>query len=80
MIASNWVVISAKKMRSTMAAPMPQKMTLRRFSKGTPAAAMPTTMALSPARTRSIAMTWPKAASCDQRSKFSIDQSCQEYQ
>ena len=38
MIASNWVVMSAKKMRSTMAAPTPQKMTLRRCSTGTPAA------------------------------------------
>jgi hypothetical protein len=51
---------------------MPQKMTLRRFSAGTAAAAMPTTMALSPASTRSIATTWPKAASCDQSSADSI--------
>ena len=72
MIASSWVVISAKKMRSTMAAPMPQKITLRRWSTGTPAAAMPTTMALSPASTRSIAMTCPSAASWGHKSKFSI--------
>src|SRR4051794_20480330 len=62
MMARSWVVISAKKMRRAMAAPMPQKMTLRRCSSGTVAAAMPTTMALSPARTRSMAMTCPRAA------------------
>ncbi len=58
---SNHCVISAKMMRSTVAAPMPTRIALRRWSAGKPAAAMPMTMALSPARTRSIAMTWRSA-------------------
>ena len=40
MTARSWVVMSAKKMRSMIAAPIPAKITFRRCSFGTPAAAM----------------------------------------
>jgi hypothetical protein len=45
------------------AAAIPQKITFRRFCAATPAAAMPTTMALSPARTISMKTTCPRAIS-----------------
>ena len=54
MMASSCTVIAAKKMRSTTAAAMPQKITLVRISGATRDAARPTMMALSPASTRSI--------------------------
>src|SRR5687768_4749104 len=58
---SNWVTIKAKPMRNTSAAMTPIRMTLRRWSGGSPAARAPTTIALSPASTRSIISTWRKA-------------------
>src|SRR5687768_16422878 len=57
MICSNCVTRSAKMMRRTRAAMTPRMMTLRRCSAGSPAASAPTTMALSPASTRSIIST-----------------------
>ena len=51
----------AKTMRSTVAATMPTRIALFRCSRGRPAAARPMTMALSPASTRSIMMTWRRA-------------------
>jgi hypothetical protein len=51
----------AKPMRSTVAAMMPTKIALLRWSLGRPEAARPMTTALSPASTRSIMMTWPSA-------------------
>ena len=62
-IASSWAVTAAKPMRMTVAAMMPQKIALRRWSAGSPAAAMPTTMALSPARTMSMNSTWVSGTS-----------------
>ena len=54
-------------MRSRVAKPMPTRIA-RDFCLGaSPATAMPTTMALSPASTRSISMTWTKATSCGHR-------------
>lgn len=47
----------ANRMRSTVAAAMPAAMTRRRCATGSPAAAMPTTMALSPASTMSMITT-----------------------
>jgi hypothetical protein len=46
--------MAAKAIRITVAAPMPSRMAVRRWSGGSPAAAMPTTMALSPASTMSM--------------------------
>jgi hypothetical protein len=51
------VVTAAKLMRSTVAAIMPIRMALLRWLFGKPAAARPMTIALSPARTRSMKMT-----------------------
>src|SRR5829696_4083205 len=48
-------------MRSTVAAMIPMRIALLRWSLGRPAAASPITMALSPARTRSIMTTWRNA-------------------
>ena len=56
-IDSSCTVIDAKAMRMTVAAMMPQKIAFVRWSAGRPAAAMPTTMALSPARTMSMNST-----------------------
>jgi hypothetical protein len=56
MICNSCVVTAAKRMRSTTAAVMPQKITLLRTSAETREAARPTTMALSPASTTSIMM------------------------
>jgi hypothetical protein len=56
MICSRRVVAKAKMMRNSVAAAMPSMMALARCSRGNPDAAMPTTTALSPARTRSIQM------------------------
>src|SRR5262249_2213136 len=56
------VVIPANTMRSAVAAPIPMRIAFVRCSCGKPAAAKPMTMALSPARTRSIMMTWKNAA------------------
>ena len=44
-------------MRSTVAAAMPAAMTRRRRAAGSPAAAIPTTIALSPASTMSMMTT-----------------------
>ena len=55
------VVVSAKTMRSAVAAAMPIRIALLRCSLGSPDAASPMTMALSPASTRSIMMTCKKA-------------------
>ena len=60
-IASSHVVMLAKTMRSTVAAMMPTRIALLRCSRGSPDAARPMTMALSPASTRSMKMTWKKA-------------------
>ena len=62
MICISWVTISANRMRSTSAAITPMTMTFLRWSAGRPAASAPTTIALSPASTRSIISTWKKAA------------------
>src|SRR6185437_1893633 len=56
------VVTVANAIRSTVAAAMPITTAFVRCSAGNPAAASPITMALSPARTRSIMMTWKSAA------------------
>ena len=60
-MARSQVVMPAKRMRSTVAATMPTRIALFRCSRGSPAAARPMTMALSPASTRSIMMTWRRA-------------------
>jgi len=60
---SSLVAKKANMMRSAAAAPMPMMIALRRMSGGRPAAAMPTTMALSPASTRSIRTTVASAIS-----------------
>ena len=62
MTCISWVTISANRMRSTSAAITPMTMTFLRCSAGRPAASAPTTIALSPASTRSIISTWKKAA------------------
>ena len=62
-IASSCAVMAAKPIRMMVAAMMPQKIALRRWSGGRPAAAMPTTMALSPARTMSMNSTWASGTS-----------------
>ena len=55
-------------MRSTTAPPTPQKITLARIARMRPAtAAMPTTMALSPASTKSIMMI------CDEGDELLIE-------
>jgi len=51
----------AKAMRSTAAAAMPIRMARLRCRAGSPAAAMPTTMALSPASATSMATTCNRA-------------------
>src|SRR3954470_23849746 len=48
-------------MRRTVAATMPIRMAFLRCPSGSPAAASPITIALSPARTRSIITTWNNA-------------------
>ena len=53
----------AKPIRMTVAAAMPIMIAFRRMSFGRPAAAIPTTIALSPARATSIAMTWSSEVS-----------------
>jgi hypothetical protein len=58
---SSCVVSAANTMRRTVAARMPIRIALLRCSFGSPAAARPMTIALSPARTKSIMMTWRKA-------------------
>jgi hypothetical protein len=60
-MASSWTVMSASPMRMTTAAARPIRMALRRCSWGRAAAARPTATALSPARTRSIISTLPRA-------------------
>jgi hypothetical protein len=62
-IERSCTVIEAKAMRITVAAPMPQRIAFRRCSAGSPAAAMPTTMALSPASTTSMNRTCASATS-----------------
>ena len=63
-IASSCIAMAAKTTRSATAPATPQKMTLVRISGATREAAMPTTMALSPASTRSIMTIWARAMSC----------------
>ncbi len=58
-------VKTAKMMRSTAAAAMPKMIAFLRSSIGSPAAAMPTTTALSPASTRSMTMTVASAVSSE---------------
>src|SRR5215213_5991099 len=67
-IASSCIAMAAKTTRSATAPATPQKMTLVRISGATREAAMPTTMALSPATTRSIMTIWARAMSCCERS------------
>src|SRR6185295_8444125 len=50
-------------MRKTVAARMPTSMALVRCSRGKPAAARPITIALSPARTKSIVITCARTTS-----------------
>ena len=56
-------------MRNTIAAPIPSRMTRRRRSGGRPGGAIPTTIALSPAKTMSMmsteirALNWFKVGS-----------------
>ena len=57
MISSRCIVTPANRMRSTVAAAMPARMTRWRCRAGSPAAAIPTTIALSPASTISIMTT-----------------------
>ena len=65
------MVTPAKPMRSTVAAAMPTRIALVRCSFGRPAAARPMTMALSPASTRSIMMTWRSATkACEVRNSI----------
>ena len=54
---NNWVVAAANVMRRTVAAMIPTRTAFVRCSSGNPAAAKPMTMALSPAKTKSIMMT-----------------------
>src|SRR3984893_2832239 len=56
------VVIPANITSKAVAPAIPNKIALVRCCSGNPAAAMPTTMALSPARARSIITTWKSAA------------------
>ena len=60
-MVSSQVVMLAKMMRRTVAAMMPTRIARLRCSRGSPDAARPITMALSPASTRSMKMTWKKA-------------------
>ena len=62
------VAMVANRMRSTTAPPTPQKITRARIEGCTRDAAMPTTMALSPASTKSITMICERAMSCWVRS------------
>ena len=57
------MVTPAKAMRRTTAPAMPQKITRARISGATLEAASPTTIALSPASTTSMTMTWASAIS-----------------
>ena len=57
------VATSANMMRRTTAPPMPHRMTFLRIDGCTAAAAMPTTMALSPERTTLMKMTLASAIS-----------------
>ena len=65
----------ANRMRNTVAAMMPTRIARARRSLGNPAAASPMTTALSPASTRSIMMTWRKAAiaACEKISAMGFD-------
>ena len=63
-IVSNWVATAANVTRRITAPAMPQKMTRARSSGDTREAARPTTIALSPANTRSMKMICPRAKSC----------------
>ena len=63
MIASSCTATSANSMRATSARPAPSMITLRCCAGGSPAAAVPTTTALSPARTMSISTTLTSAVS-----------------
>src|SRR5262245_47826337 len=77
---SSWVVTPAKAMRRAVAARMPSRIALLRFCGGSPAAARPMTMALSPASTRSIRTTCNKAvrASVVNRLVIGMDSSWHE--
>ena len=55
-MVSSWVATTANMMRSTTAPATPQKITFIRSAGATRDAAMPTTMALSPASTKSMTM------------------------
>src|SRR5580658_9120452 len=61
MMARNFDAMTAKTMRSRVAMTIPIRIARRRSSGANPAAAMPTTMALSPARVMSMTTTWMKA-------------------
>ena len=63
MIASSCTATSANRMRATSAKPAPSRITLRCCAAGRPAAAVPTTTALSPASTMSIRTTLTSAVS-----------------
>src|SRR5215216_543344 len=72
MICSSWTVTEAKPMRRSVAANMPIRIALLRCPSGSPAAASPITIALSPASTRSIMMTWKSAVMCCEEINSSI--------
>src|SRR5215831_3333943 len=61
-ISSSSTAMLAKAIRNTVAATMPTKIARERCSAGRPAAARPITIALSPASTKSIMMTWMRVA------------------
>ena len=63
-MVSNCVATAANRMRSTTAPATPQKITLARIAGCTRDAAMPTTMALSPASTKSMTMICERATNC----------------
>src|SRR6185369_14073817 len=67
-MVSNCVAIAANRMRSTTAPLIPHKITRARIEGCTRDAAIPTTMALSPASTKSITMICDRAMSCWVRS------------
>src|SRR4029453_10394304 len=59
-------------MRRSVAANMPIRIAFLRCPSGSPAAASPMTIALSPASTRSIMMTWKSAVRCCEEINSSI--------
>src|SRR5262249_42096879 len=61
-ISSSSTAMLAKAIRNTVAATMPTRIARERCLVGRPAAARPITTALSPASTKSIMMTWMRAA------------------